>query len=965
MHLSIQLRVHLLLLFSAAAGGVFGQGWELYYGGPSEDFGEQVLVTADEGYLMAGYSESFGQDNDLDVYLLRTDVDGTVLWSRVYDEGFVEHAYDLLPATDGGYLVVGDYTADQILPNRAYLLRVDQDGNTLWSERYGTATSEDRAFAATPLPDGGYAVTGRSTENGQEDQVLLLRVAQDGTLLWRRVYGAAADDEGRDVVFQNGEIVVAGMSENGNDRNALLLRVDLDGNVIDQDIYGGPQLEEANALIIATDGGYTLTGVSGNNRDAFLLHTDADGTQSWWKIFDNGLGDEGYDLLQDPQSGAYTLAGITERSAADVDMLLLQTNETGTELWRRAIGRNSHYDDARGLAATPDGGFALTGTNSQSLGIFINDVSLVKTNALGDVLTNYLSGRVYFDANNDCSPSTGEAGLADWLVVAEGTQTYYGSTDSSGYYQLRVDTGTYDLRVLPVNALWDGCIDQYNSLEVTSFYDTLDLDFPMHAAIICPALQVDISTPQLDPCASLGVYSVRYCNYGTVPADPASIRVTLDSALTFLNAGIPVNQSGQQLDFPLGAVGVGECGSFDIQVSVSCDVQFGQALRVEALAQPDSICLPVDPNWDGSGVRVDGQCDGTNQLSFRIENIGANPMNSPLNWIVIEDDIVLLQGDFDLDPAESQLIPVNVDPQRTYRIVADQSPGYPGNSFPTVAIEGCAPAGSPVQTGYVTQFPEDEGDAFVAVDVQEADGLSDSSFTLRGYPKGYIVDDTSYVAANVDLEFHLAFQNLTDDTLRRIVIRDTIDPAVLDLARLEVGSSSHPFSYEVYGQGIIKFTLEDLALPPATIDPVRAQGHVRFRLPQRADLPIGTQIRHRGRLFAGYGVPLASDALQYVVGGPLLTDFLVVSTEKIDGELVEIEAFPNPFIDEITIRINGLAMTTGTWKLFDTQGRQVRQQPFVTPTLTLRRNDLPSGIYFWTLTDSMNRPYATGKLIAR
>ena len=59
------------------------QGWEIYFGSNSDDFGYSIVQTQDQGFAAAGFSQSVG---DYDVYVIRTDVDGRELWSKIYDE---------------------------------------------------------------------------------------------------------------------------------------------------------------------------------------------------------------------------------------------------------------------------------------------------------------------------------------------------------------------------------------------------------------------------------------------------------------------------------------------------------------------------------------------------------------------------------------------------------------------------------------------------------------------------------------------------------------------------------------------------------------------------------------------------------------------------------------------------------------------------------------------------------------
>ena len=124
----LSIKLLMVLLFAASFLHTKAQGWQVSFGGNGEDQGQALIQTVDHGFVMVGFSESYGADNDLDVFVVRTDVDGKLVWANVYDEGFIEHGYDLLETADNGLLIVGDiFNSGQEFPGNAnvYLLRLD------------------------------------------------------------------------------------------------------------------------------------------------------------------------------------------------------------------------------------------------------------------------------------------------------------------------------------------------------------------------------------------------------------------------------------------------------------------------------------------------------------------------------------------------------------------------------------------------------------------------------------------------------------------------------------------------------------------------------------------------------------------------------------------------------------------------------------------------------------------------
>jgi len=941
------------------------QGWEIYFGGNKSDFGEAILQTRDHGFLVAGYSESFGNDNDMDVYVIRTDVDGDEVWSKIYDEGFIERVYDLIPAHDGGYILVGDIRPDQVSDFDVYLLKINDRGDLIWSRNYG-GPARDQGFSVAQTTDGGYIIAGRTSSFGNgEDDVYLIKTDVNGNEIWSRTYGDTADDGAFDVIPFNGGYAVVGASDILSPFPPLLpdlylILTDENGEKINTFLFGGDESDVGRAITETADGGLIITGSTGNNSDVYLLKTDAAGNLQWSKKFGGPLIDIGNDIIQ-LNDGTYVLTGVTELTVADPDLYLLKVDNDGNEIWSTAIGRNTHWDEGRSIVATKDGGFAIAGINSFTGGAQINGVSIFKTNASGEVYTNYIQGKVAFDLDADCVVDAGETPLQDWLVVAHGAKSFFGTTDINGEYSIRVDTGTYDLILLPKNPYWNICEDTISNLVFDTSYDTTFIDFAVKDSIQCPFLEVDISTPFLLPC-STDDYTVTYCNQGTTDADSAYVYVVLDEDLIFNSSTLPPVQviNDSLYVFDLDTLKVGECGAFYINVTLDCNATVGAAEYATAHIFPDSICTMPGANWDMSSIEVDGLCEG-DSVRFRVQNVGPGNMNNAQELVIIEDIVIEKQASFQLQSGEKQEYTFPAS-GATYRIVAEQSPGHPGASFPTVAVEACDNGTGSVSLGQVTQFQEDENDPFKSIEVQESISSTDAVLELRGYPKGYNLNDSAFIAANTDIEYHLLFRNTGTDTITRIVIRDTLS-SPLDLATVRPGASSHPYDFKIYDNGILKFTFENIELPPDS-GAGDSFGFVKFKVSQKPDNPIGTRIDNSAAIFLGFDAPHQTVTKTHFVGGQKLNQFILITglkTPEIPN--IQLKAYPNPFFETTKIEITGHPFNRATLYLFDTMGKQVRAESFAGNTLQLDRNDLPEGIYFYTLEADGQR-LASGKIIA-
>lgn len=952
----------LLLAGLAACLPTNAQGWEIYFGGNAEDYGHSIIQTQDRGYVGAGFSESFGTDGDMDVYVIRTDVDGTEIWQHYYDDGFREYGYSITETPDQGFLVVGEIYPTQLSDANVYLLKINADGKKQWSKQFG-GSGDDSGYRIIPTTfSSGYLIVGSTTSlgNGQRD-FFLVKIDDQGNQVWNKAYGTAGDDDGRSVVEVSDGYLVAGTAfnpANGN-KDGYLLKIDFSGNEVWSKFFGSTtEFDQFYDLELTSDGNVAMAGHTGAISDGWLLKTDLDGNEIWSKTFGGQLGDEVYDLMK-ADNGDLVMTGITEVDATNSDAFLTRFDNDGNQIWSNNIGRGSHVDLGQALAPTADGGFIVIGYNSL-LGIFGNDVTFIKAGASGSVYTNHLTGKVFIDSG-DCAYQNGEIGLNDWIVkVVSDGETLFGTTEPDGSFDITLGSGNYVASVLPKNGYWASCIGNY-PINFTAEYDTLVRNFPMLKVVDCPLMDVDISSPTAQNCSNIN-YTVSYCNTGTAASPNTSVEVVLGEGLTFSNASIPVaSQNDSLLVFDLGLVGLDECGSFYFNVSSDCSGQAYEAYVVTAHISPDSTCLPVDPNWDLADVKVNGYCDG-DSVHFEIRNAGLGDMQQSQGFIVIEDHIMLMAvpEPYQLDAGEVVTKTYPADGP-TYRLIAEQTPGHPGNSYPTVAVEGCTTTGT-YSTGYVTELPEDENDPFNAVEAQENIPSFTDYILLRGYPKGYLQNGENLIPANTDIEYHVFFQNVGMDTMTRLVVRDTLSP-FLDLSTVTAGASSHPYDFQVYSNGVVKMTFNNIALPPNA--GAVSEGFVKFKIAQKPNNPKGTQISNSATVFLGYDAPKQTATYTHVVGGATLLDFIVISdVDNPTAPGVEVKAYPNPFTSSIEFEVKDLTCKYLTINVFDINGRLVRQEKALGNHLQLQRNGMPSGSYTFQL-EADGRLIHTGKIIVR
>jgi uncharacterized delta-60 repeat protein len=355
--------------------------WSRTYGGSERDECRSVRQTSDGGYILAGETESFGAGRT-DFWLVKTDENGTLLWSRTFGGSDLDGCRSLLLASDGGYLLAGN-TDSYASGSAMWLLKTNGAGDSLWSRTYGSYM--DWCQSALQTSDGGYLLAGGTMSVGTSDY-LLAKTDANGESLWSHTYGGIGNDDCQEVLqTSDGGYILAGQTESfgtgiHEQPDFWLVRIDGSGTQLWDRTFGGADIEECNAAIQSSDGGYLLGGYTwsrgAGQNDFLLVKADADGTELWRRTYGGHAGDECLSMAQ-TFDGGYILAGVTESFGAGYyDFWLVKTDENGDSLWSRTFG-TSNAELCYSVQQTSDSGYILAGRAGW-------DFWLLKTDPQGD-----------------------------------------------------------------------------------------------------------------------------------------------------------------------------------------------------------------------------------------------------------------------------------------------------------------------------------------------------------------------------------------------------------------------------------------------------------------------------------------------------------------------------------------------------------------------------------------------------
>lgn len=349
------------------------------YGGLGYDQGFKVQQTVDSGYFLLGRIESPGRG--IDIFLIKTDSNGDTLWTSTIGGIDDDLSYAAQTTNDGGYIICGGTQSFGAGDHDVYLIKTDANGNVLWTKTFG-GTYNDYGMSVQQTSDSGYVIGGCTYSFGIGFvDVYLIKTDVNGDSLWTKVLGGTGAQTCSSVLqTDNGEYILVGTSNSA----VYLMRTDVNGNSIWAKTLGGTSTDYGESIQKTTDGGYIISGYTtsfgAGSADVYLIKIDSIGNPLWSKSF-GGTGSEyGYSVRQ-TSDGGYIIAGSTlSFGAGSFDVYLIKVDSGGDSLWTRTFG-GTLSEHGYDVQQTLDGGYILVALTS-SFGV--NDIYLVKTDSIGN-----------------------------------------------------------------------------------------------------------------------------------------------------------------------------------------------------------------------------------------------------------------------------------------------------------------------------------------------------------------------------------------------------------------------------------------------------------------------------------------------------------------------------------------------------------------------------------------------------
>ena len=326
--------------------------WQKTFGGENDDVANSIQQTADGGYIIAGWTKSFGSGGK-DVYTLKLNSKGEVEWQKTFGGWNDDEANSIQQTTDGGYIVAGSTYSFGSGEYDVYILKLNSKGEVEWQKTFG-GENDDVANSIQQTADGGYIIAGvtKFIGFGTED-TYILKLNSKGEVEWQKTFGGERDDGANSIqqTIDDGYIVAGWTSSFGSrGYDVYILKLNSKGKAEWEKTFGGEYSDEANSIQQTNDGGYIVAGYSFG--DVYILKLNSKGDLEWQKTFDSGYV---ANSTQQTTDGGYIVAGYKGK-----DVYVLKLNSKGESEWQKTFGGKDD-DEANSIQQTKDGGYIVAG----------------------------------------------------------------------------------------------------------------------------------------------------------------------------------------------------------------------------------------------------------------------------------------------------------------------------------------------------------------------------------------------------------------------------------------------------------------------------------------------------------------------------------------------------------------------------------------------------------------------------
>ncbi|TNE78350.1 MAG: PKD domain-containing protein [Bacteroidetes bacterium] len=268
--------------------------WAKSYGstGTEKGYSIKVVQTTDSGFAITAVTTGFSAQGE-DLYFLKLDKNGNIEKQKKLGGSGTDYGRVVLQTSDGNFLVGGTSgSAPKSGAQDAYVIKLDTAGDTLWTKKFGFAgLSTNHFISFQELPSGNTWLIGHGDHLITPYVGYIAKLSPAGAVLAeKRIYTSIFDAPTAATTLKNGNIALIGLnsSNNGASYYMQVLVIDTSGNVVwAKSLSNGGNIR-ATGGIATSDSGFVVTGYTngfGNSNEAINVKFSANGAILWSRKF--------------------------------------------------------------------------------------------------------------------------------------------------------------------------------------------------------------------------------------------------------------------------------------------------------------------------------------------------------------------------------------------------------------------------------------------------------------------------------------------------------------------------------------------------------------------------------------------------------------------------------------------------------------------------------------------------------
>jgi hypothetical protein len=324
--------------------------------------------------------------------------DNAPVWDKNYGGLPSERPSSVAPTFGGGYVVAGEFCADDFSAGDGWVAKLSPVGEIVWRRHFG-GSDADSFNSIQQTSDGGYIAAGvsRSTDGGASasggerysrgPDFWVVRMDLFGSVIWNRRFGGSDDDVARSVAqTPDGGFIVAGCaaSRDGDVKgrgplssgyDAWVIKLDAAGRIVWQRSLGGAENDAAESVSPTLDGGYivagwTFSGDGGKSGahggdDFWVVKLDASGGVVWNRRVGGPARESASSALPTSDGGCFAVGSNDSRYEGETDgatdLWAVKLDADGRVEWDRIIG-GVRGEAPKSARQTSDGGYVVAAT---------------------------------------------------------------------------------------------------------------------------------------------------------------------------------------------------------------------------------------------------------------------------------------------------------------------------------------------------------------------------------------------------------------------------------------------------------------------------------------------------------------------------------------------------------------------------------------------------------------------------